>query len=312
MNSIPNEINLEDINCPNGCKKNDLHVLAAKDRLHNLPGNFDIVKCSHCKLMRTNPRPDSESIGYYYPDSYEPYNVELKKVEKKGFKRIVSSFFQRWDSNAIPDLEPGNMLEFGCANGTFLELMSQKDWSVRGIEFSELAANKAIKKGFDVSIGAIEEISNKENEFDMVVGWMVLEHLHDPVNALKKIKTWTKPNGYLVISIPDISGFDFKLFKHNWYSLHLPAHLYHFTPSSIKSILQLSGWQIEKIVWHRNPDNLLRSIGYWAEEKNYQWFAKLIERVSYKKKYPALNSLLGVLLALTKQSGRISVYAVNK
>src|SRR5436309_963851 len=41
-----------------------------RDRLHWLPGSFEIVRCSGCGLLRTNPRLEAESIARYYPDSY--------------------------------------------------------------------------------------------------------------------------------------------------------------------------------------------------------------------------------------------------
>ena len=56
-----------------GCSSNDEIILASRDLLHDLPGIFTVVKCSNCGLMRTNPRPSPDTIGFYYPENYGPY-----------------------------------------------------------------------------------------------------------------------------------------------------------------------------------------------------------------------------------------------
>ena len=61
-----------DIDCPLGCENNDQFVMEGKVLLRDLPGKFIVVKCHRCGLMRTNPRPTAESIGFYYPDDYAP------------------------------------------------------------------------------------------------------------------------------------------------------------------------------------------------------------------------------------------------
>ena len=66
-------IQMEDVPCPFGCPQNDEVVLTGHDLLHNLPGEFTVVKCRSCGLMRTNPRPTQETISFYYPDRYGSY-----------------------------------------------------------------------------------------------------------------------------------------------------------------------------------------------------------------------------------------------
>ena len=71
--TIPPDVVLEDADCPLGCPRSDETVLAGRDRLHGLPGRFQVVRCRSCGLMRTNPRPSPGTIGFYYPEDYHPY-----------------------------------------------------------------------------------------------------------------------------------------------------------------------------------------------------------------------------------------------
>src|SRR3546814_20558991 len=65
------------------------------------------------------------------------------------------------------------------------------------------------------------DLGDPETPFDVVVGWMVLEHLHEPLAALKKLRRWVRQDGWLVLSVPDAGGLELKLFRDRWYALHL-------------------------------------------------------------------------------------------
>ena len=64
---------LERVGCPLGCPSDDELVITGRDRLHELPGEFRVVRCRGCGLMRTDPRPTLDGIDFYYPADYRPY-----------------------------------------------------------------------------------------------------------------------------------------------------------------------------------------------------------------------------------------------
>lgn len=70
---INDSIKLEQVYCPLGCQKRDKTVLTGRDLLHDLPGEFNVVKCLDCGLMRTNSRSTPETMGFYYPNDYGPF-----------------------------------------------------------------------------------------------------------------------------------------------------------------------------------------------------------------------------------------------
>ena len=82
-------IRLEDAACPLGCARNDKYILTGRDLLHGFPGEFSIVKCRCCGLLRTNPRPAPESMGSFYPDDYGPFlDTLIQQVEPKPVSRL--------------------------------------------------------------------------------------------------------------------------------------------------------------------------------------------------------------------------------
>ncbi len=315
-----NKVILEDTGCPLGCPRDDEPVLVGRDRIHALPGRFAVVRCKSCGLMRTNPRPTQDSIGLYYPEDYGPYlgtRVSTNSSqEKEWIKKVLRPIYTRvleFNTTRLPKMPPGRMLEIGCASGAFLHKMAVRGWTVEGIEFSPSAAEAAARLGYKIFRGPVEKAPAPASTFDLIVGWMVLEHLHEPILALKKLRSWIKPDGWLVISVPNAGSFEFTIFKDRWYALQLPCHLYHFTPKTIGLVLDKAGWEMKKIHHHRTLTNLFASLGHLMQDYKYEKMAEAL--IKLPEKAGLLNAALyplGLILGLLGQTGRMTVWARPK
>ena len=141
---MPDDIILEDKSCPLGCPRNDEFILNARDRINNVLGEYKIVRCRSCGLMRTNPRPTIETIGIYYPDTYAPFKgtrIQMSAASEKSAqknRRRISNMF-KFNMMNMPDRAPGKLLEVGCASGSFMHSMAKKGWDVEGVEPSDVA-----------------------------------------------------------------------------------------------------------------------------------------------------------------------------
>lgn len=309
---------LEDRDCPLGCARDDDFVLEGRDRINGLPGRFRVVRCRSCGVLRTNPRPTAAAMPTYYPDDYGPYagtRIEERPLDRRPTWRRYLSRAVGWLTNAnaerLPPLPPGRLLEIGCASGSYLDRMSKAGWDVEGIEFSELPAARARAAGYRVRTGPVETAVAPAEPFDLVVAWMVLEHLHEPVLSLKKIRDWTSPGGWLVASVPNAGCWEFRAFSEDWYALHLPNHLWHPTVPTLSAILERGGWKLERVFFHRDLRNPLGSLGYVLEDRG--WLPGLATRL---KAFPEAGGRLSqvlfplaFLLAAIGQTGRMTVWA---
>lgn len=308
-NSIPKSVKLEEITCPNGCSSSDKTILKGSDNLHDLAGEFQIVECNTCKLQRTSPRPTPDTIGYYYPQNYGPYNESIFKENKsRGFKALIRNILGL-NYRVLPSIEIGQMLEIGCSTGSYMELAKSKGWHVEGIEFSNESARIARDKGFKVHIGSVETAPTPKNRYDIIVAWMVMEHFHEPHLVLNKIKEWINPDGYFVFLVPNANSISRKLFKQFAYDIELPRHLFHYTPESLNLLLKNCGWQIENIVHQKNAFTFLKSIEVWSRKKKKIRLNKFIIWFNNSSKTRQIRTLLHFIFGLTKQSGRIEVWA---
>lgn len=309
-------VKLEASYCPLGCTGGDELVLNGRDRRQDLPGEFSVVRCLYCRLMRTDPRPTLDTIDFYYPEDYGPYHdtkatIRPKRPLRRSFLKDIARNLFQFNTCRLPVLEPGRMLEIGCASGAFMHHMAQQGWDVVGIEPSQSASENTRVLGYPVYTGAIETAPTPEAAYDLVVAWMVLEHVHRPVLALQRLHKWTKSEGWLVLSVPNAGSLEFKLFKHTWYALHLPNHLYHYTPKTLCNILKKCGWEIKRLYHQRHLFNLFPSIGYALSDigvKNIftDWLIDFPKR-GWKRHYfmyPA-SYVLGAL----GQTGRMTIWA---
>ena len=315
MLDYPKGIILEDMPCPNGCASNDSFVLEGQDRLHGVPGRFKIVACKHCSLLRTNPRPTPETIGIYYPSDYGPYRDIIQPIVESKSKSRLKFFLAKllnMDSRVLPPIAIGNLLEIGCSSGAYLLEIQKKGWVVEGIEYSSIAARKAIENGLKVQISSLEDAHAPTQAIDIIAAWMVLEHLHEPVAALKKIRGWLKPNGFLVASFPDSSSLMHKGFGEYCYDLHLPNHLYHYSPKTIEQVLNSAGWQLIKVSWQKNANTFLNSLEYVAAQKQLKWLIKITGWIKLSNQARYIRLILNWLAGITKQSGRIEIWAQPK
>lgn len=315
--SLEPSVLLEDVPCPMGCPPKDNLVLIGQDRIHNLPGMFQVVRCSECGLMRTNPRPTQETINFYYPEEYGPYLssrvVEDAPKKISWFRRAGGLCYKlpfKFNTDILPTMSKGRLLEVGCASGSFLHKMAGEGWDAEGVEFSCSAAERARNLGYRVYSGTLENAPKPLRLYDLLVAWMVLEHLHDPVGGLKKLHEWANPGAWLVLSVPNAASLDFRIFMKRWYSLHLPNHLYHFTPLTLTKLLNGSGWTVEKIFHQRILSDLIASTGYALQDIGVTRCGKKLTNLPGQAgRWPYILYPMAWLLSFIGQTGRMTVWA---
>src|SRR4051812_49366933 len=109
-------LSLEVVSCPLGCPPDDEFVLTGRDRLHDGPGEFPVLRCRRCGLLRTSPRPTQTEISRYYPAAYGPYASTLVAGRPNGatprrrWQRLLARLLEP-TTNVLPPLPSGRMLE---------------------------------------------------------------------------------------------------------------------------------------------------------------------------------------------------------
>lgn len=144
---------------------------------------------------------------------------------------------QNW-VKAATGLKQGSLLDIGCGTGAFLHYMKQLGWQVTGLEPDDTARNNA-KTLYNIEpLPSTELFSLPPQQFDAITMWHVLEHVHALHDYLRQIKTLLKPEGSLLIAVPNYTSSDAEHYGPFWAAYDVPRHLYHFSPDAMETLLK--------------------------------------------------------------------------
>jgi 2-polyprenyl-3-methyl-5-hydroxy-6-metoxy-1,4-benzoquinol methylase len=174
-----------------------------------------------------------------------------------GFQKPVG-YYTNTRAELIPLIPASAMqiLEVGCAEGVFAnslrEARKPRRPEIVGVEINRSAALKAEEILDAVFVGNIEELDLPFHEhFDCVVLADVLEHLIDPWKTLEKVKTYLRPGGCVVSSIPNIQNWRVVLgllkgsFEYKNEGILDNTHLRFFTREGVRSLFETARLRIE-------------------------------------------------------------------
>jgi 2-polyprenyl-3-methyl-5-hydroxy-6-metoxy-1,4-benzoquinol methylase len=161
--------------------------------------------------------------------------------------QIIKSYSLNKKVRLINELhsKKGSLLDIGVGTGDFLATAKKAGWQTTGIEPNEKAKSIAISKGvsFAENLESIESHS-----FDVITMWHVLEHVPDLENQIKELKRLVKPNGTIIIAVPNYKSFDAKYYGEFWAAYDVPRHLWHFSKIAIEKLFAKENMKLIKIL----------------------------------------------------------------
>ena len=183
---------------------------------------------------------------FYYPDSIigdEEFYESLQSLHADYYLQDKTEF-----GLALEELDArGKVLEIGCGDGVFLQILKNAGIDGVGLEFNELALNKCLSKGLDVRKDSIENFACKNLEqFDAVVLFQVLEHVSNISSFIESALSCLRKGGRLIVAVPDNSPY-YKNFRiHLTFNLP-PHHMGLWNAKSLKGLEKIFDVSLESI-----------------------------------------------------------------
>lgn len=231
--------------------------------------SYQMVKCKECGHVRASPI-HADIYKSYVDNIDDEYlnNSELRTATSEVVLKKIKKFKAK-----------GKLLDVGCATGDFLKVAS-RDFSVQGIELSSWARKECIKKKLDVKPLLIEDLSpKKNNSYDVITLWGVIEHLEEPLKELETINKLLKEDGIICLWTGDVDSIFAKIFKDKWWYV-MGQHIQLFSRSSLDLALRKNNF--ERVFSGIYP--YIMSLGYLGRNlKRYPLISKFISPILESK-----------------------------
>jgi len=198
------------------------------------------VRCLKCGLY----------INWSYPPKEELLKYLKDFVLSSQFKESVYNERALQAGEQLDALETvlpnkGKLFDVACGHGAFILEAINRGWQAQGNELSEAAAKWSRHFQLPVYTGFFDDLHFPEGDYDAVVMWNSLEHLHDPKADLLKAYTMLRKGGVVYIRVPERDSTNLKKYLE-------PFHRVEFNKINLRKILEDTGF---KVLTHESVDD---------------------------------------------------------
>jgi len=168
--------------------------------------------------------------------------------EKQFYADIYNSGIQKIKNslNISMGIKTYKLLDIGCSSGYFMRLAEKSSFEAFGLEINTLEAEHAIKSGCKI-IGETLDMLGREDFFDVITMWDVLEHITIPVDYLRSIKNHLIDGGMIFFQVPSSDSIAARLLHEHCKMFDGIEHITLFSQKSIHTLLTLAGYQLISI-----------------------------------------------------------------
>jgi len=240
---------VDTVSCP-CCRGSDARQIMTKN-------SFSLCQCSECATIYANPRFSQEMLDDYssrekrlnYANIINEIGAaDLRKKEIFSPRaRLTESMLSKLGK----EMRDSRLLDIGCASGQFLSLFDKdRGPEIYGVEASSdlaVLAQQAVPWANILAL-SFEDCEFEPGFFDVITIWEVLEHIFDPFNLMVKVKELLKPGGILLLSVPNIDGFDIQVLWDKGNAFSPPSHLNYYRKSTIEKLFNIVGLKVKNII----------------------------------------------------------------
>lgn len=206
---------------------------------------YDIYRCSVCGMLSVFPIPTNVAKVYqkdYFSGGQNGFGYVNYDTDKEAMRGVFTDYLNITDK--LGGKGNKKLLDIGAATGFFVRMANDFGFLSSGLEISNYAANLGRQNGLDIKTGTLENVTFKNEAFDVVTMWDVIEHMPNPKANLELTKKYLKKGGVLAINTPDSGSLYAKILGKRWHLFVPPEHIHYFNKKSLEIILEKTGFEI--------------------------------------------------------------------
>ncbi len=226
------------------CQTPLLEHLAVKDYFHTQE-NFELLICPECRLLHTSPAPPPNEIGRYYDtDDYLSHTTDKNNFIARIYNIIRSISIKRKIKLLNQYSPPGRLLDYGCGSGEFMQACQQSGWIPDGLEPNAQAREKARSL---TGASIMSDRAQINQSYHVITLWHVLEHLYDPLVALRFLRDHLHADGVIILALPNYESPDAEHYGKFWAGYDVPRHLFHFSQLAVSRLASQAGMNVVSV-----------------------------------------------------------------
>ncbi|MGA9544081.1 MAG: class I SAM-dependent methyltransferase [Candidatus Sulfotelmatobacter sp.] len=229
------------------------------DTRFGIEGSFEVRRCPCCGWEQLSPIPAPAELKSLYERFYNFSGVRATLYATLRDCFFSSVLYRLWirldgDISFHTRRGSGRLLDIGCNEGRTLKNYARNGFRAEGTELNETAAAVARRAGFRVFTGPLDDLI-PDAPYDVAVLSNVLEHSLDPKAMLLAARRLLNDDGEIWISCPNSQSWLRSVFGRWWINWHVPFHITHFSPLTLRRLLEESGFghveirQITPALW---------------------------------------------------------------
>ena len=238
-----------------------------------------LVQCQNCDFVYVSPRPDADELYALYGETYF-HNNESGVVGYTDYikdERNIRKTAQRRLGHLERYVQPGKLLDVGCATGFFMDEAQQRGWSVIGLDVSSFGVEYAQKHfGLNAVNSTLTDFEAQTGSFDALTLWDVIEHVPDPTAYVRKSAELLRSGGIISLATPDVDSLPARLAGKRWVGYKLSEeHVYYFSVTTLTRMLNEAGFDVVNVrhIGKYVPLSLFRDrLGMY-----FPWLATLLQ-----------------------------------
>ena len=208
--------------------------------------SFSLDRCGGCGFIFMNPRFDDAAINAMYGGGYYEGTAQFSYIDERTNEEFAFHVWKARLRTIRKFAKGGNLLDVGASFGGFMNAAA-KWFTPYGIELSQYSGGYAKRRfGENLHIGTLDDCPFPGSSFSVITMIELIEHLADPISALRKCRELLVPGGVLVIQTADCAAWQ-AVDAGNSYHYYLPGHLSCFTEESLCAAIMRAGFSSYRV-----------------------------------------------------------------
>jgi glycosyltransferase involved in cell wall biosynthesis/SAM-dependent methyltransferase len=220
-------------------------VAEEDDRLF-FGGTVSLRRCERCTFVEQPQGDDSPATEYESRYSLD-FLSKGQTYRYPGAHSGLEDIAQRM----VRLMSRGAVLDVGCGDGHFLAVCAQAGFTSHGIEPCKALADYAsgVSK-VKVKAAYYEPEAFEAGRFDFVSFIQVLEHIRQPLTALRTAYAHLRPGGYIIVEVPSINAPHFLMYRLTGIKAFVSGptgviapHVNYFSPKTLRYAAEQAGFR---------------------------------------------------------------------